>query len=152
MQVHESVKDGATQSFISLKSATMMGLKLSSMSGSMVIDTLTNGFVTTALVCLSFPLTIYGKSFVMELVCLPLLQIDVILGMNCLEFNYVHINFYSKTVRFLECGDGRELLYLSAKQVEGLLEDEAQMIAMFSALHVDHEIFSVELPVLCEFP
>ncbi|XP_058764171.1 uncharacterized protein LOC131637563 [Vicia villosa] len=143
---------GATHSFITLECATMMGLKLSLMSGSMVINTPANGSVTTTLVCLSCPLTIYGKSFVMDLVCLPLHVIDVILGMNWLEFNHVHINFYSKTVRLLEFGDGGKLMFLSAKQVEEILEDEAQMFAMFWALHVDREVVSVNLPVICEFP
>ncbi|XP_058756486.1 uncharacterized protein LOC131629723 [Vicia villosa] len=129
-----------------------MGLKLSFISGSMMINTLTNGSVTIALVCLSCPLTIYGKSFMMNLLCLPLHQIDVIVGINWLEFNYVHINCYSKTVRFTEFGDGGEPMFLSAKQVEGLLEDEAQMFAIFSALHIEREAVSVELHVVCEFP
>ncbi|XP_058746389.1 uncharacterized protein LOC131619294 [Vicia villosa] len=146
------IDTGATQLFISIRCATMMGLKLSFMSGSMVIDTLANGFITIALVYLSFPLTIYGKSFMMDLLCLPLHQIDVILGMNWLEFNYVHINCYSKTMRYPEFGDGGELMFLSAKQVDGLLEDETQMFAIFSALHIEREVVSVELLVVYEFP
>lgn len=59
---------GATHSFISLECAMGLGLKLSSMVGSMVIDTPTNGSVTIALVCLSCPFTIYGKNFAMDLV------------------------------------------------------------------------------------
>lgn len=35
-----------------------------------------------------------------NLVCLPLHQIDVILGMNWLEFNGVSINCYNKTVDY----------------------------------------------------
>ena len=73
-------------------------------------------------------------------------QVDVILGMNWLEFNYVHINNYNKTARFPEFGDGGELMFLSAKQVYELLEYEALMFAMFVLLQVDHETASVELP------
>ncbi|XP_050908927.1 uncharacterized protein LOC127122669 [Lathyrus oleraceus] len=146
------IDTGATHSFISLECAMGLGLKLSSMVGSMVIDTPANGSVTTALVCLSCPFTIYGKNFAMDLVCLPLHQINIILGMNWLEFNYVHINCYNKTVRFLEFGDCGELMFLSAKQVEELLEDEAQMFAMFSSLQVDNEVASVDLPIVCNFP
>lgn len=69
----------STHSFISLECATGLGLKLSSMVGSMVIDTPTNGSVTTALVCLGCPFTIYGKNFAIDLVCLPLHQINIIL-------------------------------------------------------------------------
>ncbi|XP_058726457.1 uncharacterized protein LOC131597808 [Vicia villosa] len=90
----------ATHSFISLDCATMLGLKLSYMDGSMVIDTHANGSITTTFVCKGCPLTIFDKSFVMDLVCLPLHQIDAILGINWLEFNYVHINCYNKTLSF----------------------------------------------------
>ena len=88
----------------------------------------------------------------MDLMCLPLHQIDVILGMNWLEFNYVHINCYNKIVRFPKFGDSGELMFLSAKQVDELLADEALMFVMFTSLQVDHETTSVELPVICESP
>ena len=100
------------------------------MNGGMVIDTPASGYVTIAYVCLKCPLTIYGKSFMMDLVCLPLHQIDVILGIIWLEFNYVHINCYNKTLRFHKFGDNGELMLLSAKQVNELLEDEAMMLVM----------------------
>ncbi|XP_050895586.1 uncharacterized protein LOC127102229 [Lathyrus oleraceus] len=105
IELIDIIDTGATHSFISLECATGLGLKLSPLVGSMVIDTPTNGSVTTALVCLSCPFIIYGKNFAMDLVCLPLHQINIILGMNWLEFNYVHINYYNKTVRFPEFGD-----------------------------------------------
>ncbi|XP_050920412.1 uncharacterized protein LOC127138049 [Lathyrus oleraceus] len=38
-------------------------IRVFAMSGSMVIDTPTNGLVTTSLVCLNCPLTIYGRNF-----------------------------------------------------------------------------------------
>lgn len=71
--------------------------------------------------------------------------------MNWLEFNYVHINCYNKTMRFAEFGDYGELLFLFSKRVE-LLEDEAQMFAMFVSLQVDNKAASVDLPVVCNFP
>jgi len=60
---------------------------MTTMSGRMIIDTPASGSVTTALVCRSFPLIIFGMHFGMDLVCLTFSQIDVILGMNWLEFN-----------------------------------------------------------------
>ncbi|XP_050908707.1 uncharacterized protein LOC127122410 [Lathyrus oleraceus] len=88
----------------------------------------------------------------MDLVCLPLHQIDIILGMNWLEFNYVHINGYSKIIKFPEFGDYRELMFLSTKQVKELLEDDTQMFSMFASLKVDNKATSVDLPVVCNFP
>ena len=68
------IDTGATHSFVSLECATRLGLNLSDMNGSMVIETPANGSVTTTRVCLKCSLTIYGKSFLMDLVCLPLQQ------------------------------------------------------------------------------
>lgn len=59
-----------------------MNLEVSAMSGSMVIDTPVMGSVTTNLVCLKCPLSIFGRAFGMDFLSLPLVQIDVILGMN----------------------------------------------------------------------
>lgn len=39
-------------------------------------------------------------------------------------------------------------MFLSANQVEELLEDEAQMFAMFASLQVDNEVASGDLPVV----
>lgn len=59
-----------------------LNLIVSPMGEGMIIYTSTNGSVTTYSVCLNFPLTIYGRNFGIDLVCLPLSQLDVILGMN----------------------------------------------------------------------
>lgn len=56
-----------------------LGLKLSFIVGSKIVDTLTLGSITTSWVFLNCPLTIYGKSFGMDLVCLSLKNLDVIL-------------------------------------------------------------------------
>ena len=72
--------------------------------------------------------------------------------MNWLEFNYIHINCYNKTLRFCKFGDSWELMFLSAKLVDELLAYEALMFVLFASLEVDRETASVELPVVCEFP
>lgn len=54
-------------------------------------------------------------------------------------------------MRFLEFGDYEELMFLSAKQVEELLEDEVKMFAIFASLQVDNKAASVDLPVVCNF-
>lgn len=75
-----------------------------------------------------------------NLVCLPLHQIDVILGMNWLDFNGVSINFYNKTVQFPEVGDDGEVRFLSARQVGELVKDEAQIFAIFTSLQTDKKV------------
>lgn len=86
--------------FVLLDYTERLGVKLSSMNVNLIVDTLALGLVTTSWVCLNCPLMIYGKSFGMDLVCLPLRNLDVILGMNWLEFNHVHINYFNMNVSF----------------------------------------------------
>lgn len=103
------INTSVTHSFISLDYATKLSLVVPVMSVSMVIDTPTNGSMTTSLVCLNFLLTIYGREFRVDLIYLPLILLDVILGMNWLEFNRVNINFFDKTVTFLEPEESTDL-------------------------------------------
>ena len=68
-----------------------------------------------------------------------------------MEFNYIHINCYNKTLRFPKFGDNGELMLLTAKQVNELLEDEALMFAIFASFQVRGKNADEELPVVCEF-
>ena len=45
--------------------------------------------------------------------------------MNWLEFNLVHINCFPKTVMFPEVGGDGELMFISSKQVEEFLKEDA---------------------------
>ncbi|XP_058781380.1 uncharacterized protein LOC131655548 [Vicia villosa] len=85
---------GATHCFIATDCVERLSLKLSSMNGEMVVDTPTKGSVTTSLVCLNCPLSIFDRDFVVDFVCLPLGGLDMILGMKWLEYNHVRINCY----------------------------------------------------------
>lgn len=91
-----------------------LGIAVSALSSGLVIDTSTNGAVTTSLIYLNYPLSIYGRDYGMDLTYLPLSDLDVILGMNWLEFNHVHINCYNKSVRFLTRDDEEEASFISS--------------------------------------
>lgn len=123
-------------SFISLECAERLDLKLSSMVESMVIDTPTNGSVTTSWVYLKCSLTIYSKSFGMDLVCLPLDKLDVILKMNSLQFNHVHINYFDKSTSFLEF-DASDDLFVSAKQVHEFMKDEVVVFMILASVKAE---------------
>ncbi|XP_050914515.1 uncharacterized protein LOC127129345, partial [Lathyrus oleraceus] len=94
------IDTGATHYFISANCARRLGLKLFALDGELIVETPAKGSTTTSLVCLNCPLSIFDKDFYVDLVCLPLGGMDVILGMNWLEYNYVHINCHRKSVRF----------------------------------------------------
>ena len=48
---------------------------------------------------------------------------DVILGMNWLEYNHVHINCFSKTVHFYSVEEESEAEFLTTKQLKQLAHD-----------------------------
>ncbi|XP_058725792.1 uncharacterized protein LOC131597093, partial [Vicia villosa] len=144
------IDTGATHSFISLDCAKRLNLVLSDMRRSMVIDTPVMGSVSTSFVCLNCPLSIFGRDFGIDLVCLPLEQLDVILGMNWLEFNRVYINCFDKTVIFPEISV-KEDLFLSAKQVGESVQDGAELFMLLATLDVHEKRTIDELPIVCDF-
>ncbi|XP_058741118.1 uncharacterized protein LOC131613466 [Vicia villosa] len=98
-----------------------LGLVLCSLNGEMVVDIPAKGSVTTSLACFKCPLSIFDRDFVVDLVCFLLSGLDVILGMNQLECNYVHINCYSKSMRFSTLVEEEEIDLLSARQLRELV-------------------------------
>ncbi|XP_050895706.1 uncharacterized protein LOC127102379 [Lathyrus oleraceus] len=111
-----------------------MGLILSTMNSGLVIDTPVNMSVTTSLVCMNWRLSINGKDFGIDLICLVLEDMDAIMGMTWLKFNHVSFNCYNKTLWFLAP------------------EDEAKSFSMFASVSVESQANIEGLPVVCEFP
>ncbi|XP_058726259.1 uncharacterized protein LOC131597586 [Vicia villosa] len=110
------------------------------MNGESVVDPQAKGSMTTSLVCLKFPLSIFDRDFVIELVCLPLSGLDVILGMNWMECNYVHINSYNKSLRFSTLDEEEEIGLLSARQLREFVKNEVHVVREFC------EFFPDEIP------
>ncbi|XP_058745857.1 uncharacterized protein LOC131618708 [Vicia villosa] len=117
----------------------------------MVVDTPANELVTISLVCLKCPMLMFDRDFAVDLVCLPLSDLDVILGMNWLECNYVHINCCNKYVRFSTPDEERETELLSARQLNELMKDEAQVFALIASLSIENQVTIDELLVVREF-
>jgi len=65
---------------------------------SLVVSTRTNDSVITNKACLDCPLFIENMKFLVNLICLPLSQLDVILGMDWLSSNQVLLNCAEKSV------------------------------------------------------
>ncbi|XP_058760710.1 uncharacterized protein LOC131634045 [Vicia villosa] len=104
-----------------------------SVSDTTLEDRLTK--VTTLFACLNSLIDIFGKEFIMDLVCLPLEQLDTILGINRLEFNQIHINYFTKTVIFPEAV-GVEDLAITARQVDEAVKDGAIVFMLFASMEV----------------
>ena len=73
---------GAIHSFISCSCVGKLNLSMHSSNKDMVVETLTSGSVLTYNVCLNCPVEISSRTFLIDLICLSLSQIDVILGMD----------------------------------------------------------------------
>ena len=122
------IDTGATHCFIAFDCVSALSLDLSDMNGEMVVETPAKGSVTTSLVCLNCPLSMFGRDFVMDLVCLPLSGMDVILGMNWLEYNHVLINCFRKMVHFSSAEEEWGAEFLSTKQLKQLKRDGMLML------------------------
>ncbi|XP_050878234.1 uncharacterized protein LOC127082055 [Lathyrus oleraceus] len=103
----------------------------------MVIDTPTMGSVTTSSVCLKCPLNICDKDFEVDLVCLPLSQLDVILGMDWLRANHVYINCFMKVILFLEPEKEVFMLVASLKLSENGTMGEFPVVRDFPKVFLD---------------
>ncbi|XP_058775725.1 uncharacterized protein LOC131650000 [Vicia villosa] len=146
------IDTGATHCFIVDDCVKRLSLELSSMNGEMVVDLPAKGSVTTSLVCSKCPLSVFDKNFVVHLVCLPLSGLDVILGMNWLESNYVHINCYDKSVHFSTPDEERETEFLSARQLNDLVKDEALVFSLMASLSTENQAVIDKLQVVRDFP
>nr|KYP38335.1 hypothetical protein KK1_040407 [Cajanus cajan] len=93
---------GATHSFISHACVSKLKLLVSSLSFELIVETPTSDSVSTSDVCIKCPLSIDGRNFMVDLICLPLSQLDVILGMDWLSSNHVLLNCTDKSIVFGE--------------------------------------------------
>ncbi|XP_058767966.1 uncharacterized protein LOC131641686 [Vicia villosa] len=116
----------------------------------MVVELPAKGTVTTSLMCLDCPLSIFDRDFVVDFVCLPLVGLDVVLGMNWLKRNYVHINCFNNKVRFSSLKEEGVGL-LTGKQLKQLMQDEAQMFSLMASLSFENQVRIDDLKVVREF-
>jgi hypothetical protein len=143
---------GATHCFIAADCALRLSLDVSPMNGEMVVETPSNGSVTTSRVCLSCSLSMYGRDFVVDLICLPSRGMDVILDMNWLEYTYAHINCFNKTVRFSSPEEEAETEFVTTKQLKELMHDGSQLFSLMASLSIENQTKIDKLQVVCEFP
>ncbi|XP_004514385.1 uncharacterized protein [Cicer arietinum] len=118
---------GATHSFVSLDCVRHLGLPVSSLQYCLIVNTPTSDSVDTSSVCLEISIHVCGSDFRVDLVCLPLRLVDVILGMDWLSANHIRIDFFSKTIEFMESEERDKSSNISANQVKAILKEDAQL-------------------------
>ncbi|GAU44090.1 hypothetical protein TSUD_399720 [Trifolium subterraneum] len=140
---------GATHSFISMDCMKRLNIPVYEMFGCMNIETPASGSVITRLVCRNCPVSVFGRHFGMDLVCIPLSGIDVIFGMNWLVFNQVHINCCEKTVIFPKSEGSLSLM--NGEKVKESLNDHGELFMVFGSLKLKGGAKLEEIPVVGEF-
>ncbi|GAU47914.1 hypothetical protein TSUD_404670, partial [Trifolium subterraneum] len=89
---------GATNSFISVECVMRLGLPSTSLIPPMTVAVATGGKVVSKRVCQNCPVSIAGKIYHVDLICLPLKAMDIELGMDWLSANTVYIGCAEKNL------------------------------------------------------
>src|SRR3954468_22904576 len=89
---------GATHSFVSLQCMKRLGLQATPVFPPMAVTTAMDEMVETPLVCENCVLSVGGRNFQIDLVCLPLKKVDVVLGMDWFSANSVFIGCEEKLI------------------------------------------------------
>ena len=147
---------GATHSFISHDCVRKLRLPVSSLNYDLVISTPTDTSVVTSKACLNCLISIEDREFLVDLICLPLTQLNVILGMDWLSSNHVLLNCFDKTLVFGNPSDSfpvsTQLKFVTANRVMASLREGAQVYMMISSLEAEGELEIRNLPIVNEFP
>ena len=103
----------------------------------------------TSYVCFNCSVEISGRTFLIDLFCLPLSQIDVILGMDWLSSNHVLLNCFDKTLVFDDFGVSKDKMFISTNQVLTSLKEDSQVYMILSNLEVETKVSMCDLPGWC---
>ncbi|GAU28976.1 hypothetical protein TSUD_391740, partial [Trifolium subterraneum] len=88
----------ATNSFISVEYVMRLGLPSTSLIPPMTVAVATGGKVVSKRVCQNCPVSVAGKIYHVDLICLPLKDMDIVLGMDWLSANTVYIGCAEKNL------------------------------------------------------
>ncbi|WJX62219.1 hypothetical protein P8452_47239 [Trifolium repens] len=141
------IDTGATHSFISLACANRLSLNVSVLPFDLNVLTPAKDLVVNT-ACLHCLVVIQNRDFLVNLVCLPLLSLEIILGMDWLSYHYVILDCARKLVFFPEPGVRR---YLSANRLSVVMCNGEPEIVSLASLGVTSEIRIEEIRVVQDF-
>ncbi|XP_027368251.1 uncharacterized protein LOC113874222 [Abrus precatorius] len=90
----------ATNLFVFADYVKCLGLHVTELSCNVVVATPTSKLVVTSWVCLGYSIMVHDRKFEVDLICLPLSQLDVIFEMDWLAANHVLLDCREKTLIF----------------------------------------------------
>ncbi|GAU28841.1 hypothetical protein TSUD_21780 [Trifolium subterraneum] len=132
---------GATNSFISVECVMRLGLSSTSLIPPMIVAVATGGKVVSKRVCQNCPVSVAGKIYHVDLICLPLKDMDIVLGMDWLSANTVYIGCAEKNL-YVPIDLNAESRALTA-----LLQNTHQLIQYLGA---ENKCFSIMFTISSE--
>jgi len=98
--LHVLFDSGPTHSFVSKSRVVKLGLLVKELRYDLVVSTPASGLVKTSTVCVRCKIEVEGRKYRVNLICLPLVGLDVILGMDWLSANHILIDCNERKVLF----------------------------------------------------
>ena len=142
---------GARHSFISHDYVDIFRLSVSELPYTLIISTLAGKPVKTSHCCLNCSFLIDDRSFVANLLCLPLSGLDLILGMDWLSANRAMINCSEKSIMLPLILTELVCLFLNSIKV-GSSESGNQGYVLLMTSDMELEQVLDEIPVVKEYP
>ncbi|XP_027927613.1 uncharacterized protein LOC114184503 [Vigna unguiculata] len=139
---------GVTHSFVSNACVKKLGLPVCELQCELVVSTPASGLVRTSSLCARCPVVVEGRMYKVNMICLPLQELEVILGMDWLSANRILIDWQEKKLLF---PNSEEPELLSSHGVMKELQDGAQCFMICTHLEVEGEEEKFVIPVVNEF-
>jgi len=139
---------GATNSFVSNTCVERLGLPVRELQCELAVSTPASGLVRTSSLCARLPVEVEGRRYRVNLICLPLQELEVILGMDWLYANRILIDCREKKLLF---PDAEEPELMSSQGVMRELHDGAQCYMIFTHIEVERGETTSVIPVVQDF-
>ncbi|XP_050897961.1 uncharacterized protein LOC127104858 [Lathyrus oleraceus] len=147
---------GATHSFVSIRCMKRLGLQAIPLSPPMVVTTAMDDVVETPLICENCSLSVNGRVFQIDLICLPLKKVDVVLGMYWISAHSVFIGCEEKLI-IIPSSEATpkdvltRILEGTVGMVNFLFENEKSVLLALTKESSDN-LNVTQIPIVCEFP
>jgi len=139
---------GVTHYFVSNACVERLGLPVCELQCELAVSTPASGLVRTSSLCARCPVEVEGRRYKVNLICLPLQELEVILGMDWLSANHILIDCREKRLLF---PNSKESELLSSQGVLKELRGGAQCFVIFTHLEVERGKMESAKPVVQEF-
>ncbi|XP_057762068.1 uncharacterized protein LOC130982193 [Arachis stenosperma] len=146
---------GALHSFIEFEKASELELKIVTLGYDLKVYNATHEAMVTRLGCPQVSFRVKQRDFVHNLVCLPMVGLDLILGLDWLSKNHVLLDYSAKLVYFIsEDTEGPIVVnnYYLNSMIVNCSGAKCQGILLLTAGVSSDDQNLEQIPVVCEFP